>query len=110
MKQNKCNYCCKLKSNGWICKECKQEIKEKEDKLVKHFYNHKDKTMTRQEMVIDIQRQQHLSWVPRSTILAIEERSDEDIQVLRTYLCKKKEYPSNIKTGYKDLPKHPKHK
>lgn len=43
MKQNKCSYCCKLKSNGWICKECKQEIKEKEDNLVKHFYNHKDK-------------------------------------------------------------------
>lgn len=61
--------------------------------------------MTIQEMIIDIQRQQHLSWVPRSTILAIEERSDEDIQTLRTYLCKKKEYPSNIKTGYKDLPK-----
>lgn len=61
--------------------------------------------MTIQEMIIDIQRQQHLSWVQRSTILAIEERSDEDIQTLRTYLCKKKEYPSNIKTGYKDLPK-----
>lgn len=63
--------------------------------------------MTIQEMINDIQKEQHHSGIPKATILAVEQRTDEEIQWLWTYLCKKptKEYPSNIKTGYKDLPK-----